>query len=119
MICVKLKATAIPKTANGNENGKYSFSIFLFLRAQKPILVKFSVNSYQSIFLKSICSLNSEYLTPKIIYRADASKGTNHDKRFSFSLTDTPLEEMCRNHTRDFNMKSVGIALNRLNISGN
>ena len=86
MICVKLKATAIPKTANGNENGKYSVSIFLYLRAWKPILVKFSVSSYQSSFLKSICSLNSESLTPKIIYRADASKGTNHDKKDSSSV---------------------------------
>ena len=55
--------------------------------------------------VKSSCPLNSECLTPKIIYRAEVSNDAYNDKTFYFDLTDTPFKESYRNHTRGFKHK--------------
>ena len=64
------------------------------------------VKSYRcNCRVKSSCSLNGEYLTPKIIYRAEVSNDANNDKNFYFGLADTHFKERYtrdRNHTRDF-----------------
>ena len=51
------------------------------------------VKSYGcNCIVKSSCPLNGECLTPKIIYRADASNDANSDKKFYFGLADTPYK---------------------------
>ena len=47
-------------------------------------------------------ALGGECLTPKIIYRAGISNDANNNKKFYFSLADTPFKEKYRNHARDF-----------------
>ena len=56
MICVKLKATAIPKTANGNENGKKFFFNLPFSKSVK------------TNFGKVFCQLLSKYFFKKYLF---------------------------------------------------
>ena len=46
--------------------------------------------------------LQSECLTPKIVYRADVKNVKNDEKKFYLGITETPFKEHFGNHTRDF-----------------
>ena len=69
--------------------------------------------------VKSSRLLNGECLTPKMIYRADVSNDKNSEKKLYFGLADTPLKKGTETIQGTLNMKSMRIAPNWLNTSGN
>ena len=48
------------------------------------------------------CPLQNQYLTSKIIYRADVENDTDCETKFYFGLTETPFIDRSQNHTTDF-----------------
>ena len=42
--------------------------------------------------------LNGEFLTPKVIYRADVSNEANSDQKFCFGLAETTFKERYSNN---------------------
>ena len=50
---------------------------------------------------KDSCPLNGKCLTPKVIYRADASNEANNNQKFYFDFAETTFKERYNNHQRD------------------
>ena len=50
---------------------------------------------------KGSCPLNCEFLTPKVIYRADVTNEANNDQKFYFGLAETTFKERYNYHKRD------------------
>ena len=68
--------------------------------------------------VKSSCPLIDESLTPKFIYRTNISNDKNREKKLLLLQTHT-LKKGTQTIRRTLNMKSMRIAQNRLNASGN
>ena len=47
------------------------------------------------------CSLQTQCLTPNIVYQADVSNNLDNEKRVYLGLSETPFKEKCSNHVRD------------------
>ena len=47
------------------------------------------------------CSLNDEYLPPKVVYFADVTSEANNGQNFYFGLTETIFKDRYKNHKRD------------------
>ena len=56
--------------------------------------------------IKESCPLQNQYLTPKIIYRADVENDINSGTKFYFGLTETLSKERFGNHAWDFKHKT-------------
>ena len=53
--------------------------------------------------IREDCSLQNQYATPNIIYRADVHCEANKDHKLYFGVAQTPFKERFRYHNRDFN----------------
>ena len=56
--------------------------------------------------IKESCPLQNQFLTPKVIYRADVENDTNSETKLCLELTETPFKEQFRNQTSDFKCKT-------------
>ena len=52
------------------------------------------------------CRLESECLTPRIVYRADVTNNKNDEHKYCFGISDTPFKEHYENHKTSFRHRS-------------
>ena len=52
------------------------------------------------------CPLENECLTPRIVYRADATNNKTDEPKFYYGISDTPFKERYENHKTSFRHRS-------------
>ena len=51
-------------------------------------------------------SLENKCLTPRIVYRADATNNEPDKRKYYYSISDTPFKELYENHKTSFRHRS-------------
>ena len=52
---------------------------------------------------RSMCPLQSKYLTPNIVYQVNITNNVDDERRVYLGLSKTPFQDRYRNHVRSFN----------------